>query len=1231
MVHVEESALGVQNAARLLVDVAGFAGLALRFRGRTGLTQREVAARLGIHVRSVQLWESGASHPSPHRLQGLISVFVDAGGFTDGDERDQADALWASAEAESNRLKASFDHTWFTGLLIERASRSDCSASSPTAKVRARQHWGDAPDVAGFLGRVAERELLRRWIIDGGSRVVALTGLGGIGKSVLAARAAQDLAPRFEHVYWRGLRNAPAFDEWVAGAIGYLSAKEARAGESHGARLERLLDLLREVRCLLVLDNFETVLQPGVRIGGYRPGYEGYGALLRRLAESPHQSCLLLTSREEPLELGPLKGEKAQAQVLALSGLDVSDGQALLRDKGLHGDLASWEELVTRYAGNGLALKVVGESIRELFDGAISAYVADIGASHGALFGGVRQLLDTQVQRLSDLEHRLLRWLSVEREPVSFSELAADIGPGVGRGDVREAVEALRHRSLLERSEQGARFTPHSVVLEYVTDQLVEDVAQELTNSELVCLRIQPLLRATARDYVRRSQERLLAGAVLDRLIARLGSPRAADRRLVALLDRLREMPLEEQGYAPGNVANLLRLLRGDLRRVDLSALAVRQVYLQGVEAQDASLVGAHVSESVLTEAIHYICVALSPDGTRMLTGSSTGEVCLWRVADRTRLHSMAGHAGPIMTVALSEDGRIIGSASQDGTVRLWQAENGRPLATLRGHTSLVQGAAMGSSGNVIASASQDGTVKLWDTAAGHLLRTLEGQAGGVLAVALSRDASLVVGGTQEGTVLLWEVSTGLLTATLVGHTDAVPGVALSGDGRLLASASHDGTARLWDVARGELLTTLRGHTGGVWDVALSADGRLIATSSQDGTVRLWAADDGAPLATFHGHRGGVWDVALSADGQLVASGSQDGTVRLWETGSGRLLESVQGHTDAIWDVALSKDGQLVASASQDGTATLWETASGRPLVRLRGHFGGIQGIALSSDGQLVASGSHDGTVRLWDSRNGQLRASLTGHRGAIWDVTLSEDGQLLASGGYDGTIKLWDAVRGELVTTLYGHTSGVRGVALNRARGLLASGSQDGTVNVWNVATEQLLNTLRGHTGGVVSVSLSENGQFVASGSFDGTVRLWDTVSGSCLRTIQAHAGGALCVTLAKDGSLLASAGFDQNVRVWEAQGGRAVATLSGHAGAVWGIALSEDRKLLCSGSFDGTVKLWDVQSGNCLRTLRAERPYERMDITRVTGLTDADRAVLLALGAVESRPLEQKYEFVC
>jgi WD40 repeat protein len=96
-----------------------------------------------------------------------------------------------------------------------------------------------------------------------------------------------------------------------------------------------------------------------------------------------------------------------------------------------------------------------------------------------------------------------------------------------------------------------------------------------------------------------------------------------------------------------------------------------------------------------------------------------------------------------------------------------------------------------------------------------------------------------------------------------------------------------------------------------------------------------------------------------------------------------------------------------------------------------------------------------------------------------------------------------------------------------------------------------------------------------------------------------------------------------DGTVRLWEVASGQLLASMQGHAGGVWGVGLSANGSLLASGGADGAVRLWEATRAVCLHTLRADRRYERLDITGLTGVTEAQRAALLALGAIERVPV--------
>jgi len=259
--------------------------------------------------------------------------------------------------------------------------------------------------VPSFYGRQGELATVAQWVVQEGCRAVSVLGLGGIGKSALLTSAMRRMALHFQVVIFRSLRDAPACETLVEECLKVLAPQPlnlAPADLEH--RLSLLLQHLREQQVLLVLDNLESLLLEGEVLGHLRPGYEGYARLLRSVAETAHQSCLLLTSREKPAALRALEGPKTPVRSLRLLGLEATACEQLLAEHELVGSPQERALLVERYEGNPLALTIVAETITDLFGGAIGPFLAQ----DTLVFGSISDLLDEQFGGLSALEQTIL-------------------------------------------------------------------------------------------------------------------------------------------------------------------------------------------------------------------------------------------------------------------------------------------------------------------------------------------------------------------------------------------------------------------------------------------------------------------------------------------------------------------------------------------------------------------------------------------------------------------------------------------------------------------------------------------------------------------------------------------------------------------------------------------------------------------------------------------------------
>lgn len=345
--------------------------------------------------------------------------------------------------------------------------------------------------VKNWVGRSKELDTLKSHLLDPVTRTLVITavcvvGLAGIGKTTLVAHLLRQLhsenAP-FSAAAWESLRSATGtprqFNKIVNSLLFSLSNGKITPSitilDDDRQKIERLVQLLKEQPCLLVLDDVETVLtiQQAKRAGYVADRCVEYAWLFKQLATAEHQSKVIFASRETIADL-----QRPETRTLPLGGLDVEAAVTLLQAFELTATPEELEALAKRYEGHPKALEVVAALIRDdaEFQGNVCKFLAD---RNWLLVNTLNALIEEVTNRLSPEELTCLSQISVYETqiyPLSFTAIAAQL-PQTAKRDVKEnIIEALKRRQLLDYNPERQSYQMHP---------LVQEKAVEFLNPEL--------------------------------------------------------------------------------------------------------------------------------------------------------------------------------------------------------------------------------------------------------------------------------------------------------------------------------------------------------------------------------------------------------------------------------------------------------------------------------------------------------------------------------------------------------------------------------------------------------------------------------------------------------------------------------------------------------------------------------------------------------------------------
>ncbi|MBD3558823.1 AAA family ATPase, partial [Planktothrix sp. FACHB-1355] len=327
---------------------------------------------------------------------------------------------------------------------------------------------GDAPEIFSFYDRTHELATLENWIVRDRDRLIALLGIGGIGKTTLALQLIEQIKTNFDYLIYRSLRFSPTPDAILTNLLQIFS-QEGEIPQAIEAQLSQLINYLRKYRCLIVLDDLQMLFSSGQLAGQYKSGYEDYHLLFKQIAEVCHQSCILLISWEKSREVAKLERVNNYVHSFLLGSLGVAAKQ-ILRQHNLS-DEESWETLINAYQGNPLWLEFTATTIQELFRGNVSEFLECNECDAPILCESLQAQLDRQFQRLTPQEQAVTIQLANQTEPVSLPQIRKTVE--LSTSDLLNAMQSLGRRFLLDAKEQGKTsfFTLNPVLQQYVKNR----------------------------------------------------------------------------------------------------------------------------------------------------------------------------------------------------------------------------------------------------------------------------------------------------------------------------------------------------------------------------------------------------------------------------------------------------------------------------------------------------------------------------------------------------------------------------------------------------------------------------------------------------------------------------------------------------------------------------------------------------------------------------------------
>lgn len=313
-----------------------------------------------------------------------------------------------------------------------------------------------APKITHFYDRTTELQTLSHWLTHQNTRLISVLGLSGIGKTTLVKQFVDLNLQQFDVVVWKNLKLSQSLD----GIITEILTGVNDAPVQHDNKLTQLFNILRQQRCLIILDDIQELFIKGDWAGQFKTEYKNYQNLFTMMTEIEHQSSLILISQEQCQEMICLDEELYPIKCLELEGVE---SRSIMKNWGLKDD-ETWAQLIKLYEGNPVYLKDIVSLIKNIFGGKVADFLNEDSL---IVTKDMKSRLTKLFKRLSPREQEIVLQLSKFEQPVSREDLRQSLS--LSSMDLMNGLESLRQRYLVKRIEgEQVLFDLSLVVREYV-------------------------------------------------------------------------------------------------------------------------------------------------------------------------------------------------------------------------------------------------------------------------------------------------------------------------------------------------------------------------------------------------------------------------------------------------------------------------------------------------------------------------------------------------------------------------------------------------------------------------------------------------------------------------------------------------------------------------------------------------------------------------------------------